>query len=72
MGLQHQKTHNFCRRCERMFYHKQKHTCSGCGYPAATARTRKCKKNINLDQWSSKTQNRKGTGTGRCKYLKRI
>lgn len=40
MGLRHQKTHTLCRRCGRMSYHKQKHTCSGCGYPAA--RTRKC------------------------------
>lgn len=39
-GKRHQKTHTLCRRCGRMSYHKQKHTCSGCGYPAA--RLRKC------------------------------
>ena len=40
-GKRHQKTHTLCRRCGRMSYHKQKGTCSACGYPAA--RLRKCK-----------------------------
>ena len=39
-GKRHQKTHTLCRRCGRMSYHKQKGTCSACGYPAA--RLRKC------------------------------
>ena len=39
-GKRHQKTHTLCRRCGRMSYHKQKNTCSACGYPAA--RLRKC------------------------------
>ena len=53
-----------------MTYHKQNHTCSGCGYPAA--RTRKCTFLYNVDGWSLKTQQRKGTGTGRMQYLKHI
>jgi len=39
-GKRHTKTHTLCRRCGRMSYHKQKSTCSACGYPAA--RLRKC------------------------------
>ncbi len=39
-GRRHTKTHTLCRRCGRMSYHKQKLTCSACGYPAA--RLRKC------------------------------
>ena len=53
-----------------MSYHKQKGTCAACGYPAA--RTRKCKNYIILDNWSYKVQQRKGTGTGRMRYLKTI
>lgn len=62
-GKRHTKTHTLCRRCGRMSYHKQKSTCSACGYPAA--RLRKY-------GWSLKTQNRKGTGTGRMRYLKTV
>jgi large subunit ribosomal protein L37e len=62
-GRRHTKTHTLCRRCGRMSYHKQKSTCSACGYPAA--RLRKY-------GWSLKTQNRKGTGTGRTRYLKTV
>ena len=39
-GRRHTKTHTLCRRCGRMSFHKQKGTCSACGYPAA--RLRKC------------------------------
>lgn len=46
-----------------MSYHLQKKTCAGCGYPAT--RLRKY-------GWSLKTQQRKGTGTGRMRYLKTI
>jgi large subunit ribosomal protein L37e len=53
-----------------MSYHKQNHTCSACGYPAA--RLRKCTICFILDGWSLKTQQRKGTGTGRMRYLKTI
>jgi large subunit ribosomal protein L37e len=62
-GRRHTKTHTLCRRCGRMSFHKQKGTCSACGYPAA--RLRKY-------GWSLKTQNRKGTGTGRTRYLKTV
>lgn len=62
-GKRHTKTHTLCRRCGRMSYHKQKSTCSACGYPAA--RLRKY-------GWSLKTQQRKGTGTGRMRYLKTV
>jgi large subunit ribosomal protein L37e len=54
-----------------MSYHKQTHTCSACGYPSATLR--KCKIfKLNIDGWSKKVQQRKGTGTGRMRYLKTI
>ena len=53
-----------------MSYHKQNHTCAACGYPAA--RTRKCRIIVILDGWATKTQQRKGTGTGRMRYLKTI
>lgn len=46
-----------------MSYHLQKKTCAACGYPAT--RLRKY-------GWSLKTQQRKGTGTGRMRYLKTI
>ena len=70
-GKRHQKTHTLCRRCGRMSYHKQKHTCASCGYPAA--RTRKCINWYKLDVgWGTKVQQRKGTGTGRMRYLKTI
>ncbi|KAF7918473.1 uncharacterized protein EAE98_009716 [Botrytis deweyae] len=39
-GKRHNKTHTLCRRCGRRSLHIQKHTCSGCGYPAA--KTRQC------------------------------
>lgn len=69
-GKRHTKTHTLCRRCGRMSFHKQKLTCSACGYPAA--RLRKCTWCLNIDGWSLKTQSRKGTGTGRMRYLKTI
>lgn len=53
-----------------MSYHKQNHTCAACGYPSATLR--KCKLYNNEDGWSKKVQQRKGTGTGRMRYLKTI
>ena len=53
-----------------MSYHKQNKTCAACGYPAA--RTRKCILSNNVDGWSQKVQQRKGTGTGRMRYLKTI
>ena len=62
-GKRHTKTHTLCRRCGRMSFHKQKGVCSACGYPAA--RLRKY-------GWSLKTQNRKGTGSGRMRYMKTI
>ncbi|KAA8575930.1 hypothetical protein EYC84_006095 [Monilinia fructicola] len=37
-GKRHNKTHTLCRRCGRRSLHIQKHTCSGCGYPAAKTR----------------------------------
>ena len=69
-GKRHQKTHTLCRRCGRMSYHKQTHTCASCGYPAA--KLRKCNNDLILDGWSLKVQQRKGTGTGRMRYLKTI
>lgn len=53
-----------------MSYHKQNRTCAACGYPAA--RVRKCNFVYNADAWSYKVQQRKGTGTGRMRYLKTI
>lgn len=38
-GRRNDKTHTLCRRCGRKSFHIQKHTCSGCGYPAARKRT---------------------------------
>ena len=46
-----------------MSYHIQKHTCASCGFPAA--RTRKY-------GWSLKTNQRRGLGTGRMRYIKTI
>jgi large subunit ribosomal protein L37e len=53
-----------------MSYHKQNHTCAACAYPAA--RLRKCIYFLYLDGWSKKVQQRKGTGTGRMRYMKTI
>jgi large subunit ribosomal protein L37e len=46
-----------------MSFHIQKKTCSSCAYPAARLRSY---------GWSLKTQQRRGTGTGRMRYLKTI
>ena len=53
-----------------MSYHKQHRTCAACGYPSSTIR--KCMNLIYIDNWSRKVQQRKGTGTGRMRYLKTI
>jgi large subunit ribosomal protein L37e len=42
-------------------FHKQKATCSSCGYPAAKTRTY---------EWSTKAKRRRTTGTGRMRHLK--
>ncbi|MBI5061221.1 MAG: 50S ribosomal protein L37e [Candidatus Aenigmarchaeota archaeon] len=34
-GKHNKKTHIRCRRCGRHSYHKQKRSCSACGYPNA-------------------------------------
>ena len=44
-----------------MSFHKQKHRCAACAYPSAR---------IRKYNWSLKIQQRKGTGTGRMRYLK--
>ncbi|KYR02614.1 ribosomal protein L37 [Tieghemostelium lacteum] len=62
-GRRHTKTHTTCRRCGNRSYHNQKKTCASCGYPGAKTRT--C-------GWSIKSQRRKTTGTGRCRYLKTV
>ncbi|KAI5795106.1 60S ribosomal protein L37 [Geopyxis carbonaria] len=62
-GTSYNKSHTLCRRCGRRSFHIQKHTCSGCGYPAA--KTRKF-------NWSEKAKRRKTTGTGRMQYLKTV
>ena len=60
-GLRHTKTHTLCRRCGKRSFHKQKSTCSSCGYPASK---------IRKYNWSVKAIRRKTTGTGRMRYLK--
>ncbi len=60
-GLRHTKTHTLCRRCGKRSFHKQKTTCSSCGYPASK---------IRKYNWSVKAIRRKTTGTGRMRYLK--
>eukprot|EP01133_Synstelium_polycarpum_P002536 gene2536-2905_t len=62
-GRRHTKSHTLCRRCGNRSYHIQKHTCSGCGYPAAKTRSY---------NWSVKAMRRTGTGTGRTRYLKTV
>ena len=55
-------THTTCRRCGKVSFHKQKATCSSCGYPAAKIRSH--------IGWAAKAQRRRTTGTGRMKYMK--
>ncbi|KAK6614788.1 hypothetical protein H4I96_01109 [Botrytis cinerea] len=43
--------------------HIQKHTCSGCGYPAAKTRQY---------NWGEKAKRRKTTGTGRMRHMKEV
>lgn len=62
-GKRHTKTHTQCRRCGRMSFHIQKHTCASCGFPAAKTRAY---------GWSLKTKQRRGQGTGRMRYMKTI
>jgi large subunit ribosomal protein L37e len=46
-----------------MSFHIQNHRCSSCGFPAAKTRSY---------GWATKTQQRRGQGTGRMRYLKTI
>jgi len=62
-GLRQTKTHTLCRRCGKTTFHKQKHVCSACGYPAAR---------IRHYNWSLKVSRRKGQGTGRMRYMKTV
>jgi large subunit ribosomal protein L37e len=55
------KTHTACRRCNKISFHKQKKTCSSCGYPAAKTRGY---------EWSEKAKRRRTTGTGRMRLGK--
>lgn len=50
-----------CRRCGKQSYHKQKNSCSSCGYPDAKMRT----------PGSLKARRRRTVGTGRMRYMKR-
>eukprot|EP00828_Plagiopyla_frontata_P026844 TRINITY_DN349_c0_g1_i9.p3 TRINITY_DN349_c0_g1~~TRINITY_DN349_c0_g1_i9.p3 ORF type:complete len:127 (+),score=20.24 TRINITY_DN349_c0_g1_i9:153-533(+) len=63
-GKKHQRTHTECCRCGRITFHKQKHQCAACGYPAAKLRR--------FDGWGLKVRGRKGQGTGRMRYMKTI
>ncbi|BEI87124.1 hypothetical protein CcaverHIS002_0704700 [Cutaneotrichosporon cavernicola] len=62
-GKRHSKSHTLCRRCGNRSFHKQKHTCAQCGYPAAKLRSY---------NWGLKAKRRKTTGTGRCANLKSV
>ncbi|KLT45625.1 ribosomal protein L37e [Cutaneotrichosporon oleaginosum] len=62
-GKRHSKSHTLCRRCGNRSFHKQKHTCAQCGYPAAKLRS---------FNWGLKAKRRKTTGTGRCANLKSV
>ena len=59
-GKRHTKTHTGCIRCGKVSFHKQKKTCSSCGYPAAKTRS---------FEWGQKAKRRRTTGTGRMRYL---
>ncbi|KAG5186238.1 ribosomal protein L37e-domain-containing protein [Tribonema minus] len=60
-GKRHTKTHTACRRCGKTSFHKQKKTCSSCGYPAAKMRR---------FNWAAKAKRRRTEGTGRMRHLK--
>nr|XP_031859349.1 60S ribosomal protein L37-B [Kwoniella shandongensis]KAA5526421.1 60S ribosomal protein L37-B [Kwoniella shandongensis] len=62
-GKRHSKSHTLCRRCGNRSFHKQKHTCAQCGYPAAKLRS---------FNWGLKAKRRKTTGTGRMSHLKDV
>lgn len=55
------KTHTACRRCGKTSFHRQKKTCSACGFPNAKIRS---------FQWGQKAIRRRTTGTGRMRHLK--
>ena len=82
-GKRHNKTHITCRRCGKRSLHLQKGTCSACGYPSARLRKCTCYDScwffqnivltvISTDNWATKAQRRRTTGTGRCRYLKTL
>ncbi|KAK9895371.1 hypothetical protein P389DRAFT_172968 [Cystobasidium minutum MCA 4210] len=62
-GKRTTKSHTLCRRCGKRSFHKQKHTCASCGYPAAKLRSY---------NWSVKGKRRKTTGTGRMAHLRDV
>ncbi|KAH8087432.1 ribosomal protein L37e-domain-containing protein [Filobasidium floriforme] len=62
-GKAHSKSHTLCRRCGRRSFHKQKHTCAQCGYPAASVRKY---------QWGMKAIRRMGAGSKRASHLKSV
>jgi large subunit ribosomal protein L37e len=63
MGKHNSHSHGLCIRCNSRAWHLQKKRCGKCGYPA---------KKIRGYGWSQKALRRKSTGTGRCRYLKKL
>ncbi|CAD7952616.1 unnamed protein product [Amoebophrya sp. A25] len=63
MGKHNSHSHGLCIRCNARAFHLQKKRCGNCGYPA---------KKIRKYNWSMKAIRRKTTGTGRCRYLKKL
>ncbi|AFN83390.1 60S ribosomal protein L37 [Encephalitozoon romaleae SJ-2008] len=60
-GKKNKRNTEMCRRCGRQSYHKQKNSCSSCGYPNSKMR----------NPGSIKARRRRTVGTGRMRYMKR-
>ena len=62
-GKRHTKTHTTCRRCGKVAFHIQHHSCASCGYPKAGMRRY---------HWAHKALRRRTEGTGRMRTLKTL
>ena len=62
-GKRHTKVHSECRRCGKKTWHIQKRRCARCGFPD---------KKMRSYNWSRKTIQRRGEGTGRMAHKRLV
>mmetsp|Transcript_137522 Transcript_137522/g.194591 ORF Transcript_137522/g.194591 Transcript_137522/m.194591 type:complete len:83 (-) Transcript_137522:186-434(-) len=61
-GKRNRRSHGLCHRCGKRSWHNRQRRCASCGFPKAKMKT----------QATPKSKQRRTTGTGRMRYLKRV